>query len=179
MGTWQRAADRLLGPSLPPSGAGAGVQLWWQVPRGLVVVGVSAVLEVLQPPVSGRRYRWGLQAGLASSDHVGPAAVFVEGSDRLVLRAADHGAASLTDPAVSVELEGPPDDPTVVARWSALSLSLADGSTMPVEAVMVTFPTGRRWRRLDVVVDDVGVLQVSNTRRTVRNMSVLALPGGR
>ena len=44
---------------------------------------------------------------------------------------------------------------------------------------MATFPTGRDWRRLDVVVDDVGVLQVTNTRRTTSNMAVLPLPTGR
>ena len=43
----------------------------------------------------------------------------------------------------------------------------------------MTFPAGSEWRRLDVVVDDVGVLQVSNTARTTANMAVLALPDAR
>ncbi len=46
----------------------------------------------------------------------------------------------------------------------------------PVEAVMVTFPVGRSWRRLDVQVDGEGVLMVTNTRRRTRNQAVLRLP---
>jgi hypothetical protein len=122
-----------------------------------------------------------LQAGLVddAGHRFDTADVVVDASGDLAIRAADWNAAALVDPAVWMDLSAPPDDPPVVARWSALSLQLADGSLLAVEAVMVTFPSGREWRRLNVVVDDVGVLQVSNTRRTARNMSVLALPGGR
>ena len=86
---------------------------------------------------------------------------------------------TLADLAVWMDLAQPPDDPPVVARWSALCCRCADGSEVSVGAVLVTFPAGSEWRRLDVVVDDVGVLQVSNTARTAANMAVLALPDAR
>ena len=50
-----------------------------------------------------------------------------------------------------------------------------DGAAAAVEAVMVTFPPGRSWRRLDVQVDGEGVLMVTNTRRRTRNQAVLRL----
>ena len=88
----------------------------------------------------------------------------------------EHG---LVDPAVWLELDQPPDDPTVVIRWSAMSLTLSDGSSQAVRSVLVTFPSGSDWRRLDVAVDEVGVLQVTNTRRRTSNLAVLPLPAGR
>jgi hypothetical protein len=165
---------------IEPGGPGAGVQLWWQVPRGRVLVGVSVVLEVLQPPVSGRLHRWGLQAGLVdtSERRFDSAVTAVESSSSLALRARPP-AVSLVDPAMWMELEAPPDDPTVVARWSSPTCSFDDGSLAPVEAVLVTFPTGREWRRVDVVTDEVGVLMVTNTRRRTANLAVLEFPTAR
>ena len=85
----------------------------------------------------------------------------------------------LVDVAVWMDLASPPDDPPVVARWSGLSCRLASGGSASVSGVQVTFPQGSEWRRLDVVVDEVGVLQVSNTARTAANLSVLAVPPDR
>ena len=156
------------------------------------------VLEVLEAPVLGRRYSWGLQAGVV--DGVGRRVGEVVGSvvrtsggewlrssgvgigtgERwsLSVDAAPLGS-GLVDLAVWMDLASPPDDPPVVTRWSGLSCRLASGGSAPVSGVQVTFPQGSEWRRLDVVADDVGVLQVSNTVRTAMNLSVLALPPDR
>jgi hypothetical protein len=191
---------RVFGPAEEPGGPGAGVQLWWDN-SGLLepVVAASAVLEVLEPPVRGRRYVWGLQAGVVDGvgrrigevlDSVvrtsggkwerssGVDGVGLSPCWSLSVAAAPLGA-GLVDVAVWMDLTSPPDDPPVVARWSGLCCRLASGGSASVSRVQVTFPQGVDWRRLDVVVDDVGVLQVSNTARTAGNLSVLALPPDR
>ena len=156
------------------------------------------VLEVLEAPVLGRRYAWGLQAGVVdgAGRRVGEvvdsvvrtsggewersSGVGVVAGERwsLSVAAAPLGS-GLVDVAVWMDLASPPDDPPVVARWSGLSCRLASGGSAPVSGVQVTFPQGSEWRRLDVVVDEVGVLQVSNTARTAANLSVLAVPPDR
>jgi hypothetical protein len=180
--------DRVFGAAVEPGGPGAGVQLWWQVPRlSSPVVGASAVLEVLEPPVAGLSYRWGLQAGVVDAagrrigevvDEVDSSAV-VSDAPRTLSVAPPLPGTGLVDVAVWMDLAQPPDDPPVVARWSALRCDLASGASELVRAVQVTFPSGFEWRRLDVVVDEVGVLQVSNTPRTAANLSVLELPPDR
>jgi hypothetical protein len=75
-----------------------------------------------------------------------------------------------------MELDSPPTGPPVVARWSSLQVLDTDGAAAPVTAVMVTFPTGRAWRRLDIQPDETGLLMITNTRRRTRNQSVLPLP---
>jgi hypothetical protein len=150
-------------------------------------VGASAVLEVLEPPVAGRLYRWGLQAGVldAAGRRVGEVVDEVDSSSvssdapRLLSVAVTAPGTALVDVAVWMDLAEPPDDPPVVVRWSRLGCELASGASMPVAGVQVTFPAGSEWRRLDVVVDEIGVLQVSNTRRTVTNLAVLQLPPDR
>jgi hypothetical protein len=89
---------------------------------------------------------------------------------------AASGSSRLVDIAAWMELDSPPTGAPVVARWSELQYRSADGMATGVEAVMVTFPTGRAWRRLDVQADDVGVLMITNTRRRTRNQAVLTLP---
>ena len=199
-GRLRRVGARVFGPPEEPGGPGAGVQLWWQL--GVVaapVVGATAVLEVLEAPVLGRRYSWGLQAGVvdAAGRRTGEVVDSVvrattgewqrssplgaDGSGprwSLSVTAAPLGE-SLVDVGVWMELAEPPDDPPVVARWSGLSCRLATGESTTVSHVQVTFPQGPDWRRLDVLVDDVGVLQVSNTARTAANLSVLAVPPDR
>jgi hypothetical protein len=69
------------------------------------------------------------------------------------------------------------DDPTAVVRWSRPEVETASGRRVPPKALQATFPGGEEWKRLDVVSDDVGVMQVTDTRRTARNMSILRVPG--
>jgi hypothetical protein len=146
------------------------VQLWWSVPRGVEVVSATAVLEVLDPPAVRGEVRWGLQAGSLVVE-----ARWVTGVGVPVELAA-IGSSRLADIAAWMELDSQPTGAPVVARWSQLQFRTADGVTAGVEAAMVTFPTGRAWRRLDVQVDDVGVLMITNTRRRTRNQAVLTLP---
>jgi hypothetical protein len=150
-------------------------------------------LEVLEPPAVGRRYCWGLQAGVVDSvgsrmGSVVDSIVWSEAgswsrppdeSSWSLGVSCQPDAATLVDLAVWMELAAPPDDPPVVVRWSALRCRSSAHSTTRIETVRVTFPTGPDWRRLDVVVDEVGVLMVTNTRRTAHNLSVLALPADR
>lgn len=185
----RRLGDRVFGPSVEPGGPGAGVQLWWDVGP---VVAASAVLEVLEPPVVGRRYSWGLQAGVVDADGglAGSLVDVVEWSDSWS-RPPDDGStwtlgvscpsdgAHLVDVAVWMELAATPDEAPVVSRWSALRCQPSASSTTSVVSLQVTFPSGADWKRLDVVVDEVGVLMVTNTRRTARNLSVLTLPADR
>ncbi len=146
------------------------MQLWWQIPVAVRVVAASAVLEVLDPPVGGG-VRWGLQA---AGPVVAPAAWVAGVGVPVELAAAE--SSRLVDIAAWMELDEPPSGAPVVARWSGLQVVAADGAVAPVEAVMVTFPVGRSWRRLDVQVDGEGVLMVTNTRRRTRNQAVLRLP---
>lgn len=155
--------------NVAPVGRGEGVQLWWQMPPQSPVVSASAVLEVLDPPALGG-VRWGLQAGPVAVEAQWVAGVGVR------VGLADPGSSRLVDIAAWMELDSPPSGPPVVARWSSLQVVDADEVAAAVEAVMVTFPTGRDWRRLDVQVDEVGVLMITNTRRRTRNQAVLTLP---
>jgi hypothetical protein len=172
------------------------VQLWWVLAEedgGRSVFAASAVLEVLEPPAVGRRYSWGVQAGVVDSvgSRVGSVIDSVvwseagswsrspDGSTWSLGVSCPSTAAALVDLAVWMELAEPPDDPPVVVRWPALRCRSSAESTTRVDGVQVTFPTGPDWRRLDVVVDEVGVLMVTNTRRTARNLSVLGLPTDR
>jgi hypothetical protein len=205
-GRWRQLAQRGFGEAVEPGGPGAGIQLWWQVPPGGAAVRrATGLLEVLQGPQRGRRFAWGLQARVvdASGCHLGLTVASLEvdeagawrrastgpdgkvaddavapvGAVELAITpGADGGAAALTDIAVWTEIDRPPDDPPVAARWSTLRCHLAGGTILSVPAVMVTFPTGRQWRRVDVQRDDVGVLQVSNTKRRTPNRTVLTLP---
>jgi hypothetical protein len=183
-GLRRRLSDRLLGPNIDAGGAGAGVQLWFGLPRGVEFVGASAVLEVLQPPVSGRRYRCGLQAQVVGESALEPEVRMmavdlgdVEVGQPQLLKV--HDDRGLRDPAVWIELEEVPDDPTVVVRWSRLQVTTPTSVETPAETVLVTFPKSADWRRLDVALDDVGVLQVTNTKRRTPNMAVLPLPPAR
>jgi hypothetical protein len=117
--------------------------------------------------------RWGLQAREVVAEARWEAGVAVRGT----LTAT--GSSTLVDIAAWMELDDPPSGPPVVARWSSLQVADADGVAAGVEVVMVTFPTGRPWRRLDVQIDEQGVLMITNTRRRTRNQAVLTLPAAR
>jgi hypothetical protein len=69
------------------------------------------------------------------------------------------------------------DDPTTVVRWSEPRVVTASGQVLAPAGVQATFPGGEQWRRLNAVTDEVGVLQVTDARRTTKNMTALRLPG--
>jgi hypothetical protein len=68
-------------------------------------------------------------------------------------------------------------DPTAVVRWSQPSVVTASGRLLAPTGMQATFPGGDEWRRLNVVADDVGVLQVTDARRTTKNMTVMPVVG--
>ncbi len=59
-------------------------------------------------------------------------------------------------------------DPSSAVRWSQPQALTASGRTIVPRSLHATFPDGREWRDLDVVVDGVGVQQVTTTGRTLR-----------
>jgi hypothetical protein len=59
-------------------------------------------------------------------------------------------------------------DPPTAVRWSQPGAVTASGRVVVPRGLHATFPDGREWRNLDVVVDEVGVQQVTSTRRTLR-----------
>jgi hypothetical protein len=59
-------------------------------------------------------------------------------------------------------------DPSSAVRWSRPQATTASGRVVAPRGLHATFPDGREWRDLDVVVDDVGVRQVTASRRTLR-----------
>ena len=169
------------------------------MPASGPVVAATVVLEVLEAPVLGRRYAWGLQAGVVdeAGRRVGEVVDSVVRTSGGEWERSSWGWSRCGGAMVAVggrraaRLRGSSTSPcgwTWPRRrttrrwwrgWSGLSCRLASGGSAPVSGVQVTFPQGSEWRRLDVVVDEVGVLQVSNTARTAANLSVLALPPDR
>jgi hypothetical protein len=68
-------------------------------------------------------------------------------------------------------------DPTAVVRWSQPSVVTASGRVLAPTGMQATFPGGEEWRRLNVVTDEVGMLQVTDARRTTKNMTVMPVVG--
>jgi hypothetical protein len=65
------------------------------------------------------------------------------------------------------------DDPPTSVRWSEPEARTASGRTVRPEQLQVTFPGGPEWRRLDVVVDDVGVQQRTNVPRSLDHLTLV------
>ena len=66
-------------------------------------------------------------------------------------------------------------DPMTAVRWSGPEVVTRSGRRAAPTSLQVTFPGGDEWRRLDVVVDDVGVRQVTDTARTTEHLAVVPL----
>ena len=65
------------------------------------------------------------------------------------------------------------DDPPTTVRWSEPQARTASGLIVRPEQLQVTFPGGPEWRRLDVVVDEVGVQQRTNVPRSVDHLTLV------
>jgi hypothetical protein len=70
------------------------------------------------------------------------------------------------------------DDPPTAIRWSQPSVATASGLVLSPSGLQVTYPGGSEWERLDVVVDPVGVCQITNRSRTTPHDSVVTVPSG-
>ena len=71
------------------------------------------------------------------------------------------------------------DDPPTTVRWSEPEARTASGVIVRPEQLQVTFPGGPEWRRLDVVVDDVGVQQRTDVPRTLDHLTLVPPARGR
>ena len=67
------------------------------------------------------------------------------------------------------------DDPSAAVRWSQPEVLTASGRTAAPTALEVTYPGGDEWRRLDVVVDEVGACQVTDTPRRTPHHAMVPL----
>jgi hypothetical protein len=67
-------------------------------------------------------------------------------------------------------------DPEAAVRWSDLEVITASGSVRRPMSVRVTMPSGG-CTNTNVVVDQRGLVQINGTKRTVRDGSVLPVPG--
>ena len=64
-------------------------------------------------------------------------------------------------------------DPMTVVRWSQPEVVTGSGRRSGPTGLQVTFPGGDEWRRLDVVVDDVGVRQITDSPRTMDHLALV------
>jgi hypothetical protein len=68
-------------------------------------------------------------------------------------------------------------DPQTVVRWSDFSARTAAGDERRPASVRLTFPTGGDCPNTDVVMSQLGLLQITNTVRSARDAAVLPVPG--
>ena len=66
-------------------------------------------------------------------------------------------------------------DPTTAVRWSQPEVLTRSGRRLAPAGLQVTFPGGDEWRRLDVVVDEVGVQQITDVTRTIQHQATVPL----
>ena len=71
------------------------------------------------------------------------------------------------------------DDPPTTVRWSEPEARTASGVIVRPEQLQVTFPGGPEWRRLDVVIDDIGVQQRTNVTRSLDHLTLVPPACGR
>lgn len=69
------------------------------------------------------------------------------------------------------------DHPQTVVQWSDFEARTADGEVRRPASVRLTFPSGGDCPNTDVVMSQLGLLQITNTVRTARDAAVLPVPG--
>jgi hypothetical protein len=67
--------------------------------------------------------------------------------------------------------------PQTVVQWSDFEAVSAAGDVRRPASVRLTFPTGGDCVNTDVVMSQLGLLQITNTVRTARDAAVLPVPG--
>ena len=67
--------------------------------------------------------------------------------------------------------------PQTVVQWSDFEATTATGDVRRPASVRLTFPTGGDCPNTDVVMSQLGLLQITNTVRTARDAAVLPVPG--
>jgi len=69
------------------------------------------------------------------------------------------------------------DHSQTVVQWSDFEATTASGAVRSPASVRVTFPAGGDCSNTDVVMSQMGLLQITNTVRTARDAAVLPVPG--
>ncbi len=69
------------------------------------------------------------------------------------------------------------DHSQTVVQWSDFEARTVDGDVRRPASVRLTFPTGGDCPNTDVVMSQLGLLQITNTVRTARDAAVLPVPG--
>lgn len=103
----------------------------------------------------------------------------VEGATTTIIRDLAGPGRWLTTPGVWSEVFARCDDPPVVARWSQLRAVTDSGEELVPSAVVVTYQSHAEGGcdNTTVRTDDVGICQLTGTKREVAHGTVLALGG--
>ncbi len=103
----------------------------------------------------------------------------IERSSTVAIRELFAGGDRLGGFVVWSELFCSGHDPRSAVRWSDPAVIRSDGQTDRPTGMTATYPGGRAWRRLDTSVDDVGVVQATDSRRRTPHQTVVGLHGRR
>jgi hypothetical protein len=95
---------------------------------------------------------------------------------RVVLRELLAGGDHLRDVVMWAEVFAPCESPPTLVRWSDLAGLTADGRTVRPDRVSVSLPAEGNCPNTDVVVDGVGICQLTGAVRRSRAGDVLAVP---
>lgn len=147
----------------------------------------SALASAPQDP-NTRDYHW--RPGRQYRLHIGPSAdrrgwwrgtiTDLETGVASVVRDlyGDGGGDRLGAPVVWSEVFARCDDPAVVVRWSDMAATTADGQVLRPRGVEVSYEphAAGGCDNTNVVGDDDGVVQVTNTDRITGHAAILALP---
>jgi hypothetical protein len=96
--------------------------------------------------------------------------------ETVVLRELLAGGDHLRDVVVWAEVFAPCESPPTVVRWSDFAARTADGRTVRPDRVSLSLPAEGNCPNTDVVVDAVGIRQLTGAVRRCRAGDVLAVP---
>ena len=146
---------------------------------------VGSVLDGTDSPLPGipgdrntRTFHWRAGVPYRFTIHPGPrgwaATVtdLVTGSG-VTIRELFAGGDRLGDFVMWSELFCRGRDPTTAVRWSQPEVLTRSGRRAAPHSLQVTFPGGAEWERLDVAVDDVGVVQRTDAPRSIEHLALV------
>jgi hypothetical protein len=99
--------------------------------------------------------------------------------EMLCVRELIAGGDRLTDMVMWTELFGRPNEPSIIVRWSDAEAVTFSGRRLVPASHRIAYPPEPTWRRLNTIHDGVGVVQLTDTRRTVPHSMVLPATGFR
>jgi hypothetical protein len=150
-------------------------------PAGGELDGTAPSLAGFSANVNTRSYPWQAatpyELRVERGDLGWAGAITAPGEEPVVLRELLAGGDRLASPVVWAEVFAPCDAPSTTVRWSACTVTTADGAAHPVDGVRVSLPGGGNCPNTDVDVDDVGALQRFGVDRRHYDGDRLRLPG--